>query len=156
MQVVLINNQNKTGFDSRALEKVSSYISNKFDPDSKKTLNIILVSDKEIKRLNHSYRNVDNATDVLSFSYLDDVMEKDMTARSTVIGEIYISPATAQKNASEQGEEWSLELEIMLLIIHGTLHIYGYDHKDDEEKAVMYNIQDSLMHDIRSKNWNST
>jgi probable rRNA maturation factor len=154
MQVELINNQNRIKFDLQIIKEAAAYISDKFDPDKNKSLNVVFLSDAGIKKLNKSYRNIDRSTDVLSFSYLGDTIDYGKSGRSCVIGEIYISPGTAQKNSAAQGKDWSLELEIILLIIHGLLHIYGYDHEEDEDKAVMYNIQDSLVHDIRSRNWN--
>ena len=109
---------------------------------------------RSIKELNRDYRNIDSVTDVLSFSYIKDSIRIEQDKSRSIIGEVYISPCTAQKNSRRQGEEWGLELEIILLIIHGILHIYGYDHEEEEEKAVMYGIQDSLVHDIRNRYWN--
>ena len=154
MQIELINNQNKIKFDLQSIEKAAAYISDKFDPDNNKSLNIIFLSDTGIKKLNKSYRNINRATDVLSFSYIEDSIYEEEGKNPSVIGEIYISPRTAQENSREQGKDWNLELEIILLIIHGILHIYGYDLIEEEDRTVMYNIQDSLIHDIRSKNWN--
>ncbi len=156
MQIELINNQRKTELDLKSIEKATSYIADKFDPDTGKSLNIIFVNDKEVKMLNKNHRDIDRVTDVLSFSYLDGLIEKDKDAYPSIIGEVYISPAIALKNALEQGEGWSLELEIILLIVHGILHIYGYDHEDNESRAVMYNIQNSLIFDIRNRNRDST
>ena len=154
MQIELINNQKDIKFDLKAVEEAAAYISQKFDHDKNKSLNIVFLSDRGIKELNRSNRNIDRSTDVLSFSYLEDAIADSVEKKSSVIGEIYISPKTAQENAEAQEKDWGLELEIILLIIHGLLHIYGYDHEKDEDRSVMHNIQDSLIHDIRSKNWN--
>ena len=154
MQTEIINNQNKVKFDFELIGRSSACISNKFDPDNNKSLNIIFITTDEIQKLNKNYRNIDGPTDVLSFSYLPDIDDAGAGDGTAVIGEIYISPEAALKNSRDQGEGWSLKLEIMLLIIHGILHIYGYDHEDEEERAIMYNIQDSMIHDLRNKNWN--
>jgi len=149
----LIDNQDEEKLDFKHLEEVCRYISIKFDPDNNRIINIIFIDDKKMKDMNRKYRNIDRSTDVLSFSYLDGSIGQEKTGSHNIIGEVYISPATARKNSSQQESQWDLMLEIILLVIHGTLHIFGYDHEKEDEKAQMYNIQDSLMHDIRGKDW---
>jgi len=153
MQIKLINNQNKVKFDFKSIEKYSACVSNKFDSDNNESINIIFVTSSKIQKLNKSYRNIDRSTDVLSFSYLCGIEDTGAAAGPIVIGEIYISPEVAHDNSIEQEDDWDIDQEIMLLIIHGMLHVYDYDHEDEEEKAVMYNIQDSMIHYIRNKNW---
>lgn len=153
MQIKLINNQNKVKFDFKSIERYTAYISNKFDPDNNRSINIIFVISGEIQKLNKSYRNIDRPTDVLSFSYLSGIDDTGAAAGPIVIGEIYISPEAAYDSSIEQGDDWDIDQEIMLLIIHGMLHIFDYDHEDEEEKAVMYSMQDSMIHYIRNKNW---
>ncbi|MCD4669435.1 MAG: rRNA maturation RNase YbeY [Actinomycetia bacterium] len=155
MQTEIINNQNKVKFDLEFIGRSSACISNKFDPDNHRSLNIIFITNDEIQKFNKSYRNIDGPTDVLSFSYLLDIDDAGTGDGTAVIGEIYISPEEALKNSRNQGKDWSLELEIMMLVVHGMLHIYGYDHENEEERAVMYSIQDSMIHELRNKNWNS-
>jgi len=154
MQTEIINDQDKVKFDFELIGRSSACLSSKFDPDNNKSLNIIFVTSDEIQKLNKNYRNIDRSTDILSFSYLSGIDDAGAGDDPAVIGEIYISPEAALKNSRDQGEGWSLKLEIMLLIIHGMLHIYGYDHEDEEERAIMYNIQDSMIHDLRNKNRN--
>jgi len=153
MQVELINNQDNIELDIKLLQDAAGYILDKFDTDKNKSVNVVFVSDDDIRELNRKYRNIDRATDVLSFSYLNDSIAEGPGEDLPVIGEIYISPYTARRNLSDQPEEWDLELEIILLIIHGALHVYGYDHENDEERVVMDTAQDSLMGDVRNKVW---
>lgn len=153
MQIKLINNQNIVQFDFKSIERYSAYISNKFDSDNR-SINIVFVTNSEIQKLNKSYRNIDRPTDVLSFSYLSGIDGIGTEGDPIVIGEIYISPEEALDSSIGQGDDWDIDKEIMLLIIHGMLHIYDYDHEDEEEKAIMYNIQDSMIHHIRNKKWN--
>ena len=150
MQIKLINNQSDIEFDFETIEEYSACISNKFDTNSNKSLNIIFAASNEVQKLNKSYRNIDRPTDVLSFSYLAGT--EDMGDDTVIIGEIYISLEMALENLKEQEEDWSIDQEIMLLIIHGILHIYGYDHEEDEEeKAEMYGIQDGMVHYLWNK-----
>ena len=80
---------------------------------------IAFVSDKIIRKLNQQFRNIDKATDVLSFPADDE----------TNLGDIAISVQTAAAQAKENG--LTFETEIAQLILHGLLHLSGYDHETD-------------------------
>ncbi|MCG9479983.1 MAG: rRNA maturation RNase YbeY [Actinomycetia bacterium] len=157
MKVNLINRQDDIILNLDFIQKVSNYISDKFDEDSRCEANLILVSSSDIRQINNQYRQVDAATDVISFSYLfekdrEDI-KKDIESGKQkhgfyTIGEIIICPMAAEDNALEQGKDWNLDLEICLLIIHGFLHIYGYDHEVEEDRAVMFKKQDSILEDV--------
>jgi len=77
---------------------------------------ITLTGDGQIRGLNRKYRKIDRATDVLSFEMME----------NGVLGDIIISSDTAARNASRFGV--SLAEELKRLVIHGTLHLLGYDH----------------------------
>ena len=96
------------------------------------SINVVFVQPKYIQELNRQYRGVDLVTDVLSFNISPDS------------GEIYICPAYVHK--SFKGNDF--EEEILRLIIHGTLHILGYDHKgslNDSSKEEMFKLQEDLI-----------
>lgn len=80
---------------------------------------IAFVSDKSIRKLNQQFRNIDTATDVLSFPADDE----------TNLGDVAISVQTAAAQAKENG--LTFETEIAQLILHGLLHLSGYDHETD-------------------------
>ena len=86
---------------------------------------IAFVNDAEMQRLNLEFRKKDSTTDVLSFRYLEEEFET-----SESLGDIVISAEQAARQADEHGLE--LELEIKQLILHGVLHLCGYDHETDE------------------------
>jgi probable rRNA maturation factor len=73
-----------------------------------------------MRRLNRDYRGVDATTDVLSFSYVDEPHAAD------VLGEIYLSPGVARRQARELGEPFPRE--VARLAVHGLLHVLGYEH----------------------------
>ena len=149
MKVILINNQNKVKLDLGLIREIAVYISGKFDRNSKGELNIIFSDRKEVRQLNKKYRKTDSETDVLSFSYISDKEKISPGTDAYTIGEIVICPEVAQSNILNQDKNWSLDLEITLLIIHGMLHIYDYDHKQEKDRIDMENIQDSLLSDTR-------
>jgi len=87
-------------------------------------VNLVFVTDKEIRKLNRQYRKIDRATDVLSFE-----IEEGKS------GEIYIANETSARNAKRY--KVSLTSEVNRLLTHGILHLCGYDHKEAGDRIVM-------------------
>ena len=104
---------------------------------------LVFVSDDEMRKINREHRGINKATDVLSFPYEQ--------VPGGLIGSVVISTDTANRVASELGH--SIECEIALLFLHGVLHILGYDHEIDDgqmrqkEKEVIehFSLPDSLI-----------
>ncbi len=102
-------------------------------------ISVCLVSEAEIKRLNRVFRGKPRPTDVLSFPAAAQhapsgngrarLRRAEARARSAYLGDIAISPATARRNAADNGR--TLEQELRALILHGVLHLMGYDHETD-------------------------
>ncbi len=103
------------------------------------TINVALVDDAKSRQLNHDYSGHDYATDVLSFSYIEDGGQPI----DGVIGEMAISTETAQRQANEA--DTSLAEEIALLALHGTLHLAGHDHQTPEDQAKIGDLQAKIM-----------
>jgi rRNA maturation RNase YbeY len=115
---------------------------------------IQLVTDAQIAKLNASYRGKKGITDVLSFSYMGGGGAIPVFAHETA-GEIYISLPQAARQA--KSEKHTLSDELAVLVIHGALHLMGYDHeKDAAEAARMHRLEAKLLtnlagHGIRAK-----
>ncbi len=98
-------------------------------------LTVCLVSDAEIARMNETFRKKRGPTDVLSFPMVARRRPIRLRRGSKAIkageylGDIAISPATAQRYARKNGRKLSSELQV--LILHGVLHLLGYDHETD-------------------------
>lgn len=105
-------------------------------------VSVIIGDNKLLQNLNRQYRNKDAATDVLSFSYLDS-QDQHTPFEEVSIGDIYISIEKARENSEEAGH--SLKKETALLIIHGMLHLMGFNHDDDAEAEQMQNIEQKLL-----------
>lgn len=102
----------------------------------------MLVGDKRMRGLNLAYRGIDRTTDVLSFSQLEG--STIIVGAPADLGDIVISPAQAARQAAERGV--SLDRELALLLIHGLLHLIGYDHEKDRSQArKMKNKEKELM-----------
>jgi probable rRNA maturation factor len=96
-------------------------------PDAE--LSLLLVSDPVMRTLNRDWRGKDRSTDVLSFSQ----REGDGGAPGQLLGDVVISVDTAKRQADERGE--SLVRESERLLIHGVLHLLGYDHEVSAHEA---------------------
>lgn len=86
---------------------------------------IAFVTDSEIARLNKIYRKKNRPTDVLSFP----AQSTKRVNKDNFLGDIAIAPAVAARYAKKNGR--SLQTEICVLILHGILHLLGYDHETD-------------------------
>lgn len=84
---------------------------------------VLLTGDEEIRRLNREFRGKDKATDVLSFP------AGEGARRTRMAGDLAISVETASREAERLGH--SLDVELRVLLLHGALHLAGYDHETD-------------------------
>ena len=111
---------------------------NSDDPD----ITIVLTDDRQLHELNRDYLGVDAPTDVLSFP----ASESDPETGTTYLGDILISIPRATQQAQAAGHP--VEAEVQLLVVHGVLHLLGYDHADDEEKAQMWDEQAKVLNKL--------
>jgi probable rRNA maturation factor len=108
---------------------------------SKVELSIALVSDAQIKRLNKLYRNKDKPTDVLSFPIGEKVEDW------LILGDIVISVDTAKRQAQRLGH--SLEEELKRLLVHGLVHLLGYDHElGGEEEKKFFELEEFVLREL--------
>jgi probable rRNA maturation factor len=102
-------------------------------------LSIVLSDDRHLHELNLDYLGVDSPTDVLSFP----AAEVDPETESVYLGDIVISIQRAMQQAQNAGHP--VEAEAQLLVVHGVLHLLGYDHATDEDKSVMWAEQAKIL-----------
>ena len=102
-------------------------------------VNIIIVDNEEIKKINKEYRNIDNVTDVISFA-LEDV---EFKTPFRILGDIYISYEKVKEQALKY--EHSEKRELYFLAAHGLLHLLGYDHMNEKEEKIMFDLQKELL-----------
>lgn len=110
--------------------------------DKRKTYYIAftLVDDVIIRKLNKDHRGKDEATDVVSLSYLD---ADEFPGQQDVAGEIFISYETAERQARENYMDILDELKF--LFVHGILHILGYKHKSEKDFQTMMNLTNEIL-----------
>lgn len=105
-------------------------------------LGILVTDDEQVRELNRKYAGEDRATDVLSFSLLEgeEFVSPDDVTR---LGEVIISYPTAEGQASEAGH--SVADEVAHLLVHGILHLLGYDHAEADDERKMRAREDDLL-----------
>nr|MBC7244493.1 rRNA maturation RNase YbeY [Chloroflexota bacterium] len=107
-------------------------------------LTVVITNDEQVRELNRIYRGVDATTDALAFSHMGEA--KDLILPPTVpvyFGDILISYPRAVEQATAYGHP--VEEELLLLVIHGTLHLLGYDHEQASDKEEMWQIQNTAL-----------
>lgn len=104
---------------------------------------IYLTDNEEITALNKEWMGVEAPTDVLSFPS----EEIDVDTGNQYLGDIIISTMKAAEQAETNGHK--LEEECQLLVVHGMLHLFGYDHSTDVEKIEMWKAQSRILKDLR-------
>ena len=104
---------------------------------------VVFVSDAEMTKLNVSYRGKKKTTDVLSFGNDGAWAE---AGDHGVLGDIIISVAQAERQAEAAGKP--LRAELAMLLVHGTLHLLGYDHETLKDEKVMFPLQKRILKNL--------
>ena len=125
-----------TCFEEENLLKTKLYIS------------ITLTNPKNIQVINKSYRNVDRATDVLSFPMFEKeeiqkIIKNEENIVEDVLGDIIISVEKVEEQAKEYGHSFQRELAYM--VVHGFYHLMGYDHMQEEDKIIMRAKEENIL-----------
>lgn len=141
----IVNLQRKVKLDTQAFRSYIQSLSINVNEATHKTFSVAFVSDRRMTELNKLFRGKDMTTDVLSFPYVPDSFESDSTAVTNgFLGDIVISAEQAERQATES--RLTLENEVKQLILHGVLHLCGYDHENDagEMNARELELRDKL------------
>lgn len=137
-QVVINDMQDKIKVDQELKELIKKAIELTLDlekADPKAEVSVALVDNAYIHELNKIYRGKDAPTDVLSFPLGDESFVGENDEIEHLLGDIVVSLEKAEEQAKTYGH--SFKREVIYLIVHGTLHLLGYDHENEEERKVM-------------------
>jgi probable rRNA maturation factor len=133
------NRQRKFKIGPAKIKKITGFILKELGKE-KEALSLLFVNDPAIRKFNQKYRKIDAPTDVLSFPQKGPALQPE----SHLLGDIVISVETARRQAISLGH--SLEREITFLLIHGILHLSGWDHdRSPQEAKKMYKKQRDLL-----------
>ena len=134
---VFVANEQPVAVDEIRLSAVASHTLEVEEVDEEAELSILLVAPDHIRRLNKRFAGDAYATDVLAFP----MMEKE--EGEYLLGDVVICPAVAARNAEKLGHPLAQELDT--LVVHGTLHLLGYDHQGQQDKALMDKKQQEIL-----------
>lgn len=117
-------------------------------------VSILLTDDSQMRSLNRQYRFIDQTTDVLAFPMLskeegNPQFSSTKAVAPLILGDIVISIPTARSQASTQLH--SLKMELVILTVHGTLHLLGYDHLEDQVAEFMFQKQNQIVQKISAQ-----
>ena len=133
MRVSATSHRDPEPLDLGAFERLGTFVLRMEDVPDAAELSVAVVGAEEMSHLNEKYRGVSGPTDVLSFG-CDDPCPAGGDEPVT-LGDVVISPETAQELAAEHSA--TVESELDLLLVHGILHILGYTHSDEADTEAM-------------------
>ncbi len=157
MKVPIRNNQKKFKVTKEIRDLVrlavkSSLLYMDFPTNSE--ISVMFTDNEEIRALNREHRDIDRATDVLSFPLFEydedgEIIEEELDfspGGEMILGDIVISLEKAAEQAEEYGHSFSRE--IGFLTVHSMLHLFGFDHMTPEDEAEMFEYQEEILQEM--------
>lgn len=133
--MVEINNKTKFKINnSKIIKIVDEFL--RLNKIKNKDVSIAIIGDRKMRRLNKIYRGYDKPTDVLSF-----------TGEGSLLGEILIDYAQVKRQAEEFSK--STGKEFVFILVHGLLHLIGYDDKTEKERKVILELGEKFLNNIK-------
>ena len=150
MSVDFVDESGRTWVDARRVEALISMILERMHLDPDCTVSVACVDEDRMAQLHVQWMDEPGPTDVMSFP-MDDLRPGEAGAPrpSGILGDIVLCPAVAEKQAGAAGH--ARENELDLLVTHGMLHLMGFDHAEEAEHRVMFDLQDRLLSEWRSE-----
>lgn len=134
---IIVINKKKYPINSGLINKIAK-IAAKKEKKLKGTIELIITDDKEIKKINQSWRGINKTTDVLAFEW-----NKTFFYPNEQIGQIFISFPKILAQAKEFNV--SSAEEFLRIFIHGLLHLAGHNHFNEKEASKMYKLQEEIL-----------
>lgn len=145
MQINVLIEHGKDLVEAPDIEGLASFVLTEMKCPQSTDVSISFVTNERIHELNRDYRNMDKPTDVLSFE-CDNIPFEDEDINDVVeyeLGDVIIATDVALAQTEEFGT--TFEEEVSLLVVHGLLHLCGYDHIEDEEAEIMEALEQKLL-----------
>lgn len=160
MKVPIRNEQTKFKVDKKIRDLVRLAVKTSLlymDFPTKSEISVMFVDNEAIRVLNREHREIDRATDVLSFPLFEydedgEIIEEELDFNPNgemILGDIVISLERAAEQAEEYGH--SFEREIGFLTVHSMLHLFGFDHMTPEDEAEMFEYQAEILEEMGLK-----
>jgi len=145
IRVNFINLTKKSIPNLKSLTRLANFFI-KEEKLKKVEVSIIFITNQKMKEINNQYRKIAKTTDILSFSLNDEITKP---FAFDLLGDIYISLGQAQRQALVN--KTTLVKELNLLIIHGFLHLLGYNHDNLKNKKIMFKKQEAILNEFTIK-----
>jgi len=142
VQISITSHREPEPLDLSTFERLSAFVLEREEAPDNIELSIALVDIAEMTELNGQYRDKEGPTDVLSFE-CDDPCAVVGADEPVLLGDVVIAPEVAEAQAAEYGH--TVEEELNLLLVHGVLHLLGYDHGEDADAAAMQERERALL-----------
>jgi len=142
MEVQIVSHREPEVLDLQAFVRLARFALEREEAPEASIISIALVGTGEMGELNARYRDKVGPTDVLSFP-CDDPEAMVADGEPVTLGDIIIAPEVAEANAREYGS--TIEAELNLLLVHGVLHLLGYDHLEPTDAEAMENREQSIL-----------
>lgn len=138
LPILICNQQTSLDLDGEMKEFIKDVVKRtlEYEGATDREVSIALIDDAQMEELNLRYRRREGTTDVLSFPQ-----------EGKLLGDVIISVPQAIRQASQYGH--SLRRELGFLLVHGLLHLLGYDHQNREDDLAMQNTQKEILNKIR-------
>jgi probable rRNA maturation factor len=143
MEILIKNQQKIIKINQRKTKGIIKKVLQHLKVDEKTEVSVLFTDDKFIRTLNNKYRGIDKPTDVLSFSLQEGTFKSPEVESDKLLGDIIISMEAAQRQADNLNH--SIEKELAVLLIHGLLHLTGYDHEKNEDYKIMREKESEML-----------
>ena len=155
MDIMIYDETNRLAKDKLDwMDKLLQFSASRLDIPGSVEISVTIVGNEKIKEINRNYRDKDAVTDVISFALEDDEdifaamdMEEDEIPRD--LGDIFISYDRAVEQAKDYGH--SVDRELGFLLVHGFLHLNGYDHMTEADEKEMFSSQEEILREYGLK-----
>jgi len=143
MEILIKNQQKIIKLNQRKIKEIIRKILQYLKVDKEIEISVLFTDDIFIRSLNNKYRGIDKPTDVLSFSLQEGAVKSPEVESDKLLGDIIISVETAQRQADNLNH--SMEKELAVLLIHGLLHLSGYEHEEDKDYKIMREKESEIL-----------
>ena len=144
MKIEISNYTRKYRINKKELKQLIEQVS-KLTDCREGTISISFVGKKRIRAINRRFRGKDKATNVISFPFMDNL------PKEKIIGDIIICPSVASKEARKYGNNFVDY--VAFLLIHGFLHLLGYDHIKEKDRLIMERKEEEIFRSISLQNF---
>ena len=142
MNAIYLHNETGQAIEITSLKRAVRVTLRMQAAEMRGTVTILLTGDEQVRALNREYRGVDRVTDVLSFPALPHGIETE----EKVLGDLVVALPWTALQAQQAGH--NLLDDLMLLMVHGTLHLLGHTHETEQERAAMWLQQDTVLQQL--------